>query len=115
MPMETVDCCKMEGRAIFAMGSSSLTAKIPADGHAMPRSSPSRTPKDSIAEIPWAISVAQATPVTPMESRVTKYQSSPMLNREENIRNPKGILDFPNALNIEDRILYINRKGRPAK
>ena len=32
----------------------------------------------------WAISVAQATPVTPIAQRITNAKSSPMFSAEEN-------------------------------
>ena len=115
IPIETVDCWRMEGSAIFAMGRSSSLAKIPSEGPSSLFNSAKRTTKEPTTETPWAISVAHATPATSKEKSATKIQSSTMLNTEEKIRKYKGILDFPRALNMEDNTLYIKRKGNPRK
>jgi len=65
--------------------------------------------------MPCAISVAHATPVTPMFAFVTSTMSSTTLNTEEKIRKYKGIRDFPSALNMEENTLYKNKNGSPAK
>ncbi len=65
--------------------------------------------------MPCAISVAHATPATPIVNSFTKKISSAMLNNEEKINRYNGIWDFPSALNMADKILYINRNGSPRK
>ena len=37
------------------------------------------------------------------------------LSREEKINRYSGVLEFPSALKVEDKILYINKKGNPTK
>ena len=64
-----------------------------------------RTPKERTADIPWAISVAQATPATPISIFVTMIMSRITLNMEEKIRKYRGILDFPSALNIAEDLV----------
>ena len=115
MPMEMMDCCRMEGSAIFVISESSFLSKRAVFPQSRFRSTYRNTRKDSTAEMPWAIKVAQATPATPIWKYFTKMKSSPMLKREENIRKHKGILDFPRALNMEETTLYMNRKGSPRK
>ena len=56
------------------------------------------TSRDATAHIPWAISVAQATPATPMLNWITKSKSSTILVRLEIIRKIKGVLLSPWAL-----------------
>ena len=45
--------------------------------------------------MPWQISVAQATPATPMENTVTKTTSMMILAVEENARKRNGVLESP--------------------
>ena len=45
--------------------------------------------------MPWQISVAQATPATPMENTVTKITSMMILAVEENARKRNGVLESP--------------------
>jgi len=115
IPMETVDCWRIEGRAIRVIPSSSERLNTPGFSQGKRRSSHSSTPKESTAEIPCAISVAHAAPATPISKRVTKTISSATLNTEEKIRKYKGILDFPRALNMDENTLYRNKKGSPRK
>ena len=115
MPMDTVDCCKIDGRAIFAMGRSSSASKMPSEAPSSFFSSFRRTVNDPNTETPCAISVAQATPATSNAKSATNTQSKTMLNTEEKIRKYSGILDFPKALNIEESTLYINKNGSPRK
>ena len=115
IPIDTVDCCKMDGRAIFVMGSSSSFAKMPSAFPSIVWSSFKRMVKEPTTDTPCAIRVAQATPATSRWKFATKIQSRTMLNTEEKIRKYNGIRDFPSALNMEDSTLYINRNGRPRK
>ena len=68
-----------------------------------------------MAEIPWAMSVAQATPATPRCQCVTRIQSSQTLKTDEKIRKYRGTRDLPRALNMADRTEYMKRKGSPRK
>ena len=116
IPIDTVDCCRMEGRAILAMPVNSPWSNRPAPPSPSYRLiSCKKSRKEKAAEIPWAIKVAQATPATPIPSSRTRTTSRTMLKTEEKISRYRGILDFPRALNIEERILYMNKKGRPKK
>ena len=115
MPMETVDCCKIDGRAIFVIAMSSARLNAFVCPHCSFFSSFKNTAKDSTAEIPCAISVAHATPVTPIWKFLTRTKSSATLNTDEKIRKYRGILDFPRALNMDEITLYINRNGSPIK
>ena len=115
MPIETVDCCRMDGSEIFAMGSSSRRSNAGARPGASRPNCPSSAKKDSTAEIPCAISVAHATPATPISNCVTSTQSSATLNTEEKIRKYSGMRDLPSALNMADSTLYMNSSGRPRK
>ncbi len=73
------------------------------------------TEKDMTAEIPCAITVAMATPATPMFRTITMYKSKITFSSDEKIKRYKGIFDFPSALNTDDKILYINKNGNPIK
>ena len=66
-------------------------------------------------EIPCAITVAMATPSTPMPMDVTEMISSTTFSREEKISKNKGVLESPMALNTDASTLYINRNGIPRK
>ncbi len=115
MPMDTMDCWRMEGRAIRVMSHISPKEKRLVGPQLKFFRTRRNTTKDRRAESPWAIRVAQAAPATPRPNRPTITRSRAMLNSEEKIRKQRGILDFPSALNIEEITLYINRKGSPKK
>ena len=68
-----------------------------------------------LTEIPWAITVAMATPSTPIPMEVTEMISSTTFSREEKISRNRGVLESPMALNTDASTLYINRKGIPRK
>ena len=116
MPMDTMDCCRMDGtaiRSIFWKYRSSKRGALTS-----PQSFRSRrisTKKDKIAEIPCAITVAMATPATASSSTRTMKRSRPTFKREEKIRKYSGIRDLPSALKVALRTLYINKKGSPRK
>ena len=61
------------------------------------------------------MSVAHATPATPIFSVSTRYRSSPTFSTEEKINRYSGTLERPSALNMAESTLYINKKGRPRK
>src|SRR5574344_2554986 len=115
IPMETVDCCRMEGSAIRDMVSNSIFENTCSLLPPIFLSCAFRTTKDRRAEIPCAISVAHATPAIPILNVVTEIQSRRILNRDEKIKKARGILDVPSALKIDDSTLYIKRKGIPKK
>ena len=58
MPMETVDCCRMDGRATRVMARSSPKRNRPFERSGMRRSSSRNTPNDSTADRPCARNVA---------------------------------------------------------
>ena len=72
-------------------------------------------PKDIRADTPWAMTVAMATPSTPIPSHVTDIMSRTTFRMDENMRRYRGVLESPMALNMAARTLYINRKGIPRK
>src|SRR5574344_2874671 len=115
IPMETVDCCRMEGSAIRDMGSSSSFEKACSLLPPIFLSCVCRTAKDKRAENPCAISVAHATPAIPICKVVTEIQSRRIFNRDEKTKKARGILDLPSALKRDDRTLYIKRNGWPRK
>ena len=65
--------------------------------------------------MPWAIKVARAAPNTPRPSPATIQRSIKIFRTEEKIRSAKGILDSPMEVNMLERMLYINKNGKPAK
>ena len=74
-----------------------------------------RTMSERIADRPWAMSVAQAAPFTPIPSDMTQKRSRTTFRIDEKMRKARGTVDFPSALNIDDRTLYMKRNGRPRK
>ena len=84
--METVDCCRMDGRAMRVMSESSVRSNRPVRAPSSFPSARRNTKNESTAEIPCAISVAQATPATPIWNLVTRITSSTTLNTDENMR-----------------------------
>ena len=116
MPIDTVDCCKMDGRAICAMLENSIVENQPQDSLEGQWDISFKNKRNAkIAEIPCAIRVAQATPATPICRFFTIKISNKILKIEEKINKNNGILDRPKALNIADRILYMNKNGNPRK
>ena len=104
MERDTKDCCSMEGRPIWAMRLTAILWKSGIFSPSLPASQGRRfirrksTARDATAQMPWAISVAQATPATPMWNRMTNSRSSTMLVRLEIMRKIKGVLLSPWAL-----------------
>ena len=71
--------------------------------------------RESTAETPCAISVARAAPNPPRPSVLTIQRSRKIFKMEEKIKSSSGILDSPIDVNMVERILYINRNGKPIK
>ena len=115
MPMDTVDCCKMDGSAIIAMRRASPPLNSPVLPQLRLRSSRRNTANDSTADSPCAMSVAHAAPATPQPYRRTNTRSSTTLRMDEKMRKYSGMRDFPSALNMDETMLYMNRNGRPMK
>lgn len=97
LPTETKLCCKMLGMAMRLIFSSRRKEKSlwGAWGSFFSRSSTAAMAHRQLT--PWHRKVAQATPSTPMPPAVTKRMSTPMLLREETIRNRKGVRESPMA------------------
>ena len=115
MPIDTVDCCSMDGMAILTIPLSSAKLNMLAlspDSFLIARIS---TMKESSADIPCAISVAHAAPATPQPNEITKMRSSTTFMAEENMRNSSGMRERPSALNMEESTLYMKRNGNPMK
>ena len=54
--------------------------------------------------------------IDPLLSRPATIQRSiKIFKTDENIRSPSGIFDSPMEVNIVERMLYINKKGKPTK
>ena len=70
---------------------------------------------ENTPEIPCAMRVARAAPNTPRPSPATIQRSINIFKTEENIKRPSGIFDSPIDVNIVERILYINKNGKPTK
>ena len=70
---------------------------------------------ENTAEIPCAIRVAIAAPNTPRPSPATIQRSIKIFSMDEKISSPSGILDSPIEVNMVERMLYINRNGKPTK
>ena len=65
--------------------------------------------------MPCAIKVARAAPNTPSPRPATIQRSIPIFRMEEKISSPSGIFDSPMAVNMVERILYMNKNGKPTK
>ena len=65
--------------------------------------------------MPCAIRVARAAPNTPSLRPPTIQRSMMIFNTDENIKSHNGIFDSPIEVNMVDRMLYINKNGKPAK
>ena len=61
------------------------------------------------------MSVARAAPNTPSLRPPTIQRSMMMFETDENIKSHNGIFDSPMDVNMVDRMLYINKNGKPAK
>ena len=111
-----MDCCRIDGSAIFTMDFKIPTSYL---GTASSVSNPFRrciSSKNEItAAVPWAITVAIATPATPIPNCSTNHKSRNTFSTEEKMSRNKGVLESPNELNMEERILYINKNGIPKK
>ena len=122
MERDTRDCWSMEGRPIWAIR---FTATMWKRGSFTPcfsgsqgirRIRRSNTSREATAQRPWAISVAHATPATPMPNRMTNSRSSTMFVRLEIIRKtgasccPLGVIDAVESVveEQEDRAAEID-------
>ena len=70
---------------------------------------------ENTAEMPCAINVARAAPNTPKPSPATIQRSIKIFRMEEKISRPSGILDSPMEVNMVERMLYMNKNGKPTK
>ena len=68
-----------------------------------------------MAEMPCAIRVARAAPYTPSLRPPTIQRSIIIFKTDENINSHNGIFDSPIEVNMVERMLYINKNGKPAK
>ena len=57
------------------------------------------------AEIPWASTVARATPGTPMPNPATNQMSSPIFNTVDSSRNARADTESPKPRKMPERIL----------
>ena len=71
--------------------------------------------KERQADSPCAISVAQAAPAMPMSRTATMKRSRATFSRDEKTRKYSGMRERPSALKVDERMLYMNRNGRPRK
>ena len=65
--------------------------------------------------MPCAIKVASAAPNTPSPRPATIQRSITIFRIDEKISSPNGIFDSPMEVNIVERILYMNKNGKPTK
>ena len=65
----------------------------------------------STAEIAFEITVAVATPATPMPNPATKTMFSTMFTRPEMMRTMSGLVESPRARRMDDPKSYSRRKG----
>ena len=56
--------------------------------------------KQQIVEIPWAITVAKAAPITPNLNTMIKRKSKPMFKTVEMNKNISGVIESPKILRI---------------
>ena len=113
MPIDTIDCCKMVGNATLDIFLSICRSNFAYSPDSIPSSFFFNTINDSTADRACAISVAQAAPATPSFKLLTKYISSPIFTKDENIRKYSGFLESPSALNTDVKALYKNKKKKP--
>ena len=114
MPMDTVDCCKTDGTAMRSMEYSSCRSNL-LKGLLYCRIRCRKIKNENTAEMPCAINVARAAPTTPKPSPATIQRSIKIFRMEEKISNPSGILDSPMEVNMVERMLYMNKNGKPTK
>ena len=114
MPMDTVDCCKTDGTAMRSMEYSSCRSNL-LKGLLYCRIRCRKIKNENTAEMPCAINVASAAPNTPKPSPATIQRSIKIFRMEEKISNPSGILDSPMEVNMVERMLYMNKNGKPTK
>ena len=114
MPMDTVDCCKTDGTAMRSMEYSSCRSNL-LKGLLYCRIRCRKIKNEKTAEMPCAINVARAAPNTPKPSPATIQRSIKIFRMEEKISNPSGILDSPMEVNMVERMLYMNKNGKPTK
>ena len=86
-----------EGMLPFQQAEENLTRRYKREA-SIRRIRRSNTSREATAQRPWAISVAHATPATPMPKRITNSRSSTMFVRLEIIRKIRGVLLSPWAL-----------------
>ena len=114
IPMDTVDCWRTEGTAIWSMECNSCLSNQ--SKRLLYRRIRLRKRKsENTAEIPCAIRVARAAPNTPRPSPATIQRSIKIFKIDENTKSPSGIFDSPMEVNMLERMLYINRNGKPTK
>ena len=114
MPMDTVDCCKTDGTAMRSMEYSSCRSNL-LKGLLYCRIRCRKIKNENTAERPCAINVARAAPNTPKPSPATIQRSIKIFRMEEKISRPSGILDSPMEVNMVERMLYMNKNGKPTK
>ena len=114
IPMDTVDCCKTDGTAMRSMEYSSCRSNL-LKGLLYCCIRAKKIKNENTAEIPCAIRVAIAAPNTPRPSPATIQRSIKIFRMDEKISSPSGILDSPMEVNMVERMLYINRNGKPTK
>ena len=114
MPMDTVDCCKTDGTAMRSMEVSSCRSNL-LKGLLYCRIRCRKIKNENTAEMPCAINVARAAPNTPKPSPATIQRSIKIFRMEEKISSPSGIRDSPMEVNMVERMLYMNKNGKPTK
>ena len=114
IPIDTVDCWRTDGTAIRSIERSShLSNQTKALLYRRIRYR--KINSENTAEIPWAIRVASAAPNTPSPRPATIQRSITIFRVDEKISSPSGIFDSPMDVNIVERILYMNKNGKPTK
>ena len=114
IPIDTVDCCKTDGTAMRSMEYSSCRSNLRKE-LLYCRIRDRKIKNENTAEIPCAIKVARAAPNTPRPRPATIQRSIKIFRIDENISSPNGILDSPMEVNMVERMLYMNRNGKPTK
>ena len=114
IPIDTVDCCKTDGTAMRSMEYSPCRSNLLKE-LLYCRIRDRKIKNENTAEIPCAIKVARAAPNTPRPRPATIQRSIKIFRIDENISSPNGILDSPMEVNMVERMLYMNRNGKPTK
>ena len=115
-PIEIIDCCNIDGRAILPMDLNILKLNnliLLQESIFFILLNKNKT--DKTAEIPSEIKVAIAAPLTPIFKFITNIRSKIIFISEEKIKKNKGVLESPKELNDELTILYINKNTTPIK